>query len=415
MTDDVITTDVQSLEITDGLVTLYEISIGSGSNNTLYFHNEKDLDGTDSDKDIIFDSKTYISIPLVIDNITKQSDGAQNRPKLTIANVESLIKTGSKFKSEMEDGTWDATIDGEPYNAADFTIDGLIGQRFIRRRTLEKYCGSGVTAYEFPKETFIIDRVATKSLLHVEYELSSPTDLQGVRLPRRAVIGKYCPWTYQGYHQSNTKSACYWKNHKQIKDVNGYLYSFYFTKDDEPIVLASLLSGSTTSWWKGAYSSSTSYSKGEYVLSGGLYWRSEGDTNQGNTPSEESAYWQIVRTYSGWNSSTTYNIDAGSPPDFRKNPYVAYGSSTDSINGYTIWRCVQNQSSSNYKTPGTNSLYWVRGDICGKLLTSCRVRYQSTPKATHASNYAYGGIPHAELNTHSSLPFGGFPGSRKFR
>ena len=38
---DVVATDVQSLEITNPLIDLYEIEIGSGSNNTLYFHSEK--------------------------------------------------------------------------------------------------------------------------------------------------------------------------------------------------------------------------------------------------------------------------------------------------------------------------------------------------------------------------------------
>ena len=50
-----ITTDAQGSEITSGLIVLYEISIGTGTNNTLFFHSGKDLDGTDSEKDLIFD------------------------------------------------------------------------------------------------------------------------------------------------------------------------------------------------------------------------------------------------------------------------------------------------------------------------------------------------------------------------
>ena len=37
-----IATDAQDLEIDSGLVELYELEIGTGSNNTLFFHPGKD-------------------------------------------------------------------------------------------------------------------------------------------------------------------------------------------------------------------------------------------------------------------------------------------------------------------------------------------------------------------------------------
>mgnify|MGYP003311789136 FL=1 len=412
---DVVATEVQSLEITNPLIDLYEIEIGEGSNNILYFHSEKDLENGDTNKDIIFDGNTYITLPIMLEGIEQKSEGAIARPKLTIANVESILKSsGNKFKTQMTDGTWDASIDGDVLLADDFKLDDLIGARLTRRRTLDKYCGSGVTAQEFNKETYIIDRIASKNFMFVEIELAAPIDLSGVRIPNRTVIGKYCPWVYQGWSASNPDAgACYWKLSKQIKDTSGEIYSFYFTGDDEPLVLASQLTGSTGTAWKGAYSSSTTYGKSEYVSNGGLFWRSEADSNTGNTPSESSAFWQIVRTFSGWSSSTTYTIDTGSPPDFRKNPYVGHGSADT----YTIWRCVRNQSSSDFKTPGTDTRYWVRGDVCGKLLTSCKRRYQAVPFLTGNTNDLSATVPRcdADLNSYISLPFGGFPGSRKFR
>ena len=60
-----ITTDAQGSEISSPLIVLYEISLGTGTNNTLFFHAEKDLDGTDSNKDLIFDGNTYISLPIL--------------------------------------------------------------------------------------------------------------------------------------------------------------------------------------------------------------------------------------------------------------------------------------------------------------------------------------------------------------
>ena len=396
-----IATDAQDLEIDSGLVELYELEIGTGSNNTLFFHPGKDLDNGTTDKDLIFDGNTYIALPIMMDNIEKSATGAMNRPKLTIANVESIIKTGSDFKTQMEDGTWDATIDGEALPATEFEIDDLVGQRITRRVTLEKYTGSGVTAYEFDKEVFIIDRIAAKTAILIELELSAPVDLAGIRLPRRQVIGKYCPWLYQGHHtKSKTSSACFWKTKNQIEDENGNFYSFYFTKDDEPLVLNTRLAGNSTSFWKGAYSAGTTYASGEYVSNGGLFWRSEKDSNTGNTPSETSIFWQIVRTYSQYSSSTAYSVHATDP---RRNDYV--------LSSDTVWRAI---AANTGVTPGTNQNVWVRGDVCGKLLKSCKSRYQVIPKAT-GSGYTLGGIPHKKENTYQALPFGGFPGSRKFR
>ena len=481
-----ITTDAQASEVTSGIIFLYEIQMGTGTNNTLFFHSEKDLDGTDSNKDIIFDGNTYISLPIVIDDIEKKSDGAMNRPKLTIANVETLIKTGSAFKTEMEDGTWDSQIQGEALTATSFKFDNLIGQRFVRRKTLEKYTGSA-TPVEFPKETFIIDRITDKNFLSVTIELASPMDLTGVRIPARTVVGKYCPWIYQGYNQSETKSACYWDTHEQIRDTQNNKYSFYFTKNDEPLILydhffnangtrksadlgtiprieiavagagyssaptitisaptsgttatatATISSGAVNAItvtnvgsgytgpatvtfsggsptttaeavaridfiaWMGDYSSSTAYLKGQYVYSNALVWRAQQDVTN-VTPAEGNVNWQIVRTYKTWNNSTTYTIHAS---DVRQNPYVRHDN--------TVWRAVATNTN---VTPGTDSSVWVRGDLCGKLLNSCKIRYQAIPKKIGSTAVQTDAIPHSVTNTSSTLPFGGFPGSRKFR
>ena len=679
MTNDVISTDVQSLEIASGLIELYELELGTGSNNTLYFHSANDLDSSitatvngavnnstsvtldsattnsdiktgalitgtgisgsvtvssisntsltlsssqtlsdnttltfeNSERELIFDGNTYISLPIMMDGVEKSAEGAQSRPKLTFANVESILKTGSQFKDQMEDGVWDAVVNGEALNAADFKVEHLVGARLVRRKTLEKYCGSGVTAYEFGKETFIIDRISAKNLLFVEVELASPVDMGGIKVPGRLVIGKYCPWLYQGYYDNAEGSACYWKKNEQIADLFNTKYTFYFTGNDEPLIFSSFLSGTASTngldsitvtnggntytsaptvvigseWsnsasytalnqvfygnnvytidadgtgngsgnpthtsgtqtvagltvsyagvkavatatvtaqartatvngavnnstnvtldagttnvdisigdivtgtgisgtvtvssktsniavvlssaqtisdnvtltftsnkvtnvkvttngsgygltlpaitftggggsgatasatftgkvWVGAYSASTTYLPGEYVSHGGLYWRAESEmagSSHPSAPQEGSSNWQIVRTYTNWSSSTSYTVDTASPPDFRKNSYVRHDN--------TVWRAVKAQSSSDYKTPGTDSSYWVRGDACGKLLKSCKIRYQAVPKGI-GTTYNTNAVPHTEVNSFSSLPFGGFPGSRKFR
>ena len=399
----IIATDAQDLEIDSGIVELYEIEIGevpegeTAGTNTLYFHPGKDLDNGTADNDLIFDGNTYVALPIFMEGIEKSAEGAMARPKLTFANVESIIKNNSIFKTQMDDGTWNSEIDGIEVNTNNFVVEDLVGARVTRRKTLEKYTGDGVTGYEFGKELFVIDRISNKSSIFIEAELASPMDLGGVRLPRRQVIGKYCPWVYQFGQTDSGKSACTWKTHEQFEESNAsgtnYIHSFYFTGQDEPLVLKSHLEGTATDFWKGGYGSEP-YVKGEFVSSGGLFWRCEKNV-QGVTPSETKAQWQIVRTYTVYSASTPSTVDASDP---RKNSYVKYAN--------TIWRAVR---ASTGITPGTNESAWTRGDTCGKLLKSCKIRYQGMPIVNGVS------VPSPVYDTNIPLPFGAFPGTRKFR
>ena len=398
---DVIATDTEALEVDSSILEFYELHIGTGTNNVLYFHPGKDLDGSDANKDITFDGEVYVAMPILMEGIEKKSDGAMAKPTLTIANVESIIKNSSDFKTRMDvtsgDDAWDASFEGQDINTDNFTIDSLVGSRVVRRKTFEKYTGNA-TVYEFPKETYIIDRISSKNLLFIELELSSPADMSGYRVPSRVIIGKYCPWLYQGNADNPTKSACYWKGTEQVTadDLN---YTFYFTKDDEPLVLLThFTGGSNTAFYKGTWANGTTYAVGEYVVLNGIYYRSEYDSNTGNSPALLQ-YWQIVRTYSTWSGSTTYNINT----DPRKSDYVRHSNQ--------VWRNVK--ASNLNITPGTDPTAWVRGDVCGKMLKSCKIRYQAVPKAIGNSRNV-DGVPDANFNTYASLPFGGFPASRKF-
>ena len=490
-----IVTDVQDLEVISPILELYELTIGSGSNNKLFFHAAKDLDNGTATNDLIFGTgtpggqQTYVTLPIFMSEIEKASSGAMNRPKLSIANVESILKQGSDFKTQMEDGTWDGTIDGELIIAQNFRMDHLVGQRITRRKTLEKYTGSGVTAHEFDTETFIIDRISSKTSLFCELELSSPADLGGVRIPARQVIGKYCPWAYQGHADNPNKSACKWGTSSQIStwdgvtpasgaDADTLKYSFYFTQDDEPLVLESHVSGSLSSAntaWKGPHAASTAYERGHYVSASASYtgttngavnsstnviltaaasnanievnaivsgtgvsgssvkvvqvagtyiklssaqtistgvtltftsptqiFRAEvaQSANAGVLPKPRIPQWTLVRTYTAYSASIVYALDPGDP---LKNPYVKHAN--------TIWRAV---APSTGVTPGEDESVWVRGDACGKLLTSCKIRYQAVPQV-YGSGYDTNAIPAYEVDTTVALPFGGFPGSRKFR
>ena len=106
-----IVTDAQQLEVASPVIDLYELEIGTGTNNTLFFHSAKDLDNGTASNDLIFDGNTYVALPIFLEGIEKSAEGASPRPTLTFANVESILKDNSLFKTQMDDGTWDAKID----------------------------------------------------------------------------------------------------------------------------------------------------------------------------------------------------------------------------------------------------------------------------------------------------------------
>lgn len=235
--------------------------------------------------------------------------------------------------------------------------EDLIGERVTKRTTLKKYLygetGDASPPVEFPVRKFILDRISSENNVAVSYELSAPYDLSGIKLPNRTVVGKYCSWQYQGYNLDE-KGGCIWNKNSVVSYANGsngiVTHKAYFTEDDEPIV-------------------------------------PEGSTMTG---------WAVdqYKTYTSFNPTLEYN-----PGD-----YVEYNDGIQT----TVWKCIRSVSNN---LPSKNSMYWEKGDVCGKKLSSCKCRFQFIPQNKAVSN----SNPSTEKNTGKILPFGAFIGSMKFR
>lgn len=285
---------VQLQEVDDSLVDLYELEVRG---ETIYLYG-----GLDGGASVQFSDGSqlneYFEFPIELEGIDMSSDGAASRPTLRIANVISLIGLMNNDASEIGN---EAAYLGIVKN------EDLIGAKITRRRTLGKYLGQAGSPVEFPKQIFILDRISSENNVVVEFELASPFDVEGVKLPARVVIGKYCPWKYQGASDSPPCGGCTWP-----KDSRG----LYLDINDDPIT--------------------------------------------GHTV---------------YNNGTTY---------FAQDK-VSYNDN--------IYRCVRDNVGNQ---PDKSPAYWVRIDLCGKTISSCKARFQNT-------------------NTNAPLPFGGFPGSRKFK
>ena len=371
--------DTLKQEINSGLIELYELEIGS---DVLYFHDGKNesLENVQfRQPESPYTLKTYLALPLLMTGIERKGDGASPRPSLTIANVESILKSSSVFQTDL--------------NITGFELDDLVGAKLKRRKTLEKYLTSN-PPIEFNSDTYIIDRIEEKTNLYASFELAAAFDLDGIRLPSRIVVGKYCPWKYQGASTEETditkrRGACVWKSFGQIKNSAGATSSVFVTDDDEYLVSKTALDAVKVT----TAGSGSSHGINVVALIGGNYYQSLIASN--NKEVTDTTAWRQLQVYTTWSSSS-----------------VSYAVGDFVLHSNIPWKAIRANTSSGSNTPAQDSAFWEKADNCGKLLESCKKRYQAI--GTN-SNTGTSFIPAVSLDTVKTLPFGAFPGSRKFR
>ena len=290
MTDIAKTLQRQSSD--SGLIILYELEYSTG--NVAYFYAGLDENSTaiqfrQTDGTV----KTYTAIPLTAEGFDVSSDGSYSRPELSVGNIGNILTNA---------------IGG-------IDVEDLTGKRVTRRTTLEKYLvgesGDATPPVEFPKVTYIIDRIKQKNILSVTFELVSPFDLTGVALPRRSIIAGSCPFRYKNASPSvsreNRRGGCSW-DAKFIGTTN----PLFMNKFDEYIVPSTLtfnnVGGNMTagSYYKSAASLTSINADGTSSTynSDFNYWQCISSTS--TAPSDTATQWRRVRVYYAYSSSATY-------------------------------------------------------------------------------------------------------------
>ncbi len=384
---------VDSAGNADTLLELFDISLpgyapGAAAGN-YYLVKGLDDDGTDT---VEFGQKEYLAIPIELTGIEAKASGALARPSLSVANLPVLTKNKGDKETTLEEIT-SGTIGN-----LDVPFDSnyeLIGTRVTHRHVYLSDCNTNTASpAQFPSHTYYIDRIESENALSVTFELASPLDVEGVKIPHRNVIGQYCSWRYQGRVLGHG-GGCTWR-YKESEQHS------FFRSDDTKIT------GTINAW-----SNSVNYTVGN-----------------------------IVKTTHG----TTQEVQ--------------------------IWEAVFNNTNKN---PDTQRKYWKRIDLCGKTLNSCKIRFQGATvdissitkgspstfivtstahgfamgdivqinlptgtdlarllNGTHRvttdggtnfnigvdslgadANFTSGYVSQVDSNT--ALPFGGFPGSKKFK
>lgn len=404
-----IVTDLQGQSQSSGFITVYEIeipdsNIGGAGTDRLYYH-----DGANGTADITwytpkdnvanfgstnsgdYMSATYTAFPVESEGWEVRGTGSLPRPTIRFANINQY---------------WNAYL-------TDY--DDLVGAKVIRRRTLEKYLSSN-PPIEFNRDVFYIERKVSEKPTMVEFELSSAFDVQGIKLPRRTIIAARCPWKYKDPAQG----GCDWPADNR-HTILGTEYTLYFDKDDTQITKASNLASPGTNNWtywgrqdvqtnrtNNLYLGKT-YAVDDYVEYerpiGSMYSVSmtSGSSNTATITFASSALASEFSTTAGEDYMVLKGFD-DEDANFKNVPLKvtaqsgstvtvqhdnSYTSAT-SVSGFaqatrrTLYRCKVSHTLTTADALDdiirpTNVSYWEFGDVCGKRLESCSVRYGHNP------------------------------------
>lgn len=207
---------VQLQEVGEALIHLFELKLTDSV--TLFAYS-----GLDEGTTPLFFPSTdgtaineYVALPMDIQGVEWNSDGAASRPTLTVANLIAFSRTLSSDET---------SLGAELESLNIIKNEDILGSRLVFRRTLGKYLANSAldtptSPIEFPVQTFVLDRVESENNMIVSFELASPFDVEGVKVPNRVVVGKYCPWKYKGV-RDGLGGGCTWNPSTRFYDVNG--------------------------------------------------------------------------------------------------------------------------------------------------------------------------------------------------
>ena len=175
--------DLQSIN-PSAIIELFTLQLSTalhGANTIYRFHAGSNLN---ANGEIVWAGNSYLRFPIQASGFAFQR-GQLPRPKIIISNATGLISSILLTVNETTTG------------------NDLTGATVTRIRTLAKFLDKenfinntnpteDPTA-EFPKEIYAIDRKSTETREIVEFELAAPTDLAGVRIPKRQCTRKEFP------------------------------------------------------------------------------------------------------------------------------------------------------------------------------------------------------------------------------
>ncbi len=179
---------------------------------------------------VVYNGVSYIPFPIKVENMAADGKGSLPRPKLTLSNIHGFISS-----LLLETGQ-------------------LVGAQVTRTRVFARF----LDAVNFPvpvpnwvtpdpsaayaPEPFVVNRKIIENAQVVQFELSSPLEINGIKLPGRQIIANVCKFAYRG-------SMCRYSG-PPIADVANRTFTGYYN-----LTLSN----------QGNYDENTTYNAGDYV------------------------------------------------------------------------------------------------------------------------------------------------------
>lgn len=136
-------------------------------------------------KGIVWQGIQYLPIPVETEGFEVNANGKLARPKIKVSNKD--------------------------YFATDLLLenDDLQFAKLIRRRTFVKYLddvnfdggnpwGLADASAEISLDNFVVGQKTLENKSYVEFELTSPLDLENFEVNNRLIMSRYCSWYYRG-------------------------------------------------------------------------------------------------------------------------------------------------------------------------------------------------------------------------
>jgi lambda family phage minor tail protein L len=276
--------------------------------------------GSNFNKGIVWQGITYLPVPVETEGFEINANSQMPRPKIRISNKDYFV-TDMLIRN------------------SDFQYS-----KVIRKRTFVKYIddvnfdggnpwGEADASAEISNESYIISQKTAENKNFVEFELTSPLDLDNFELNNRLILSRYCSWVYRG-------PGCNY-NGSPIQTEDGV--DIIYKVPEGPQTQSQL-------WSQG-----TDYKIGDAVyLENKRIKIAAIDSNTAIIPADP-----IEVT----DATVAAEQEAEKNASANRSDYVK------------IWFVAkQNHKSSDATKPDDNSSYWIK-DGCSKKLSACKLRF----------------------------------------
>lgn len=162
----------------DVLVDLWEVDFREFGGEVYHYCNQKNEKGAA----VVFGGVVYEPYPIYADGFETTSQGAGNRPTLTVSNMLGFV-----------------TAAAEQFNQ-------LVGVTVVRRQTYGKFLDAANFVAGNPAADplqavttkFVIERLASLTAETAVIELAAPSESDGAVIPSRIMYAGLCTWQYRG-------------------------------------------------------------------------------------------------------------------------------------------------------------------------------------------------------------------------